>query len=134
MSHGNKFIVLNLVGLAFLFVCWYAGLLSAFPSLARPELYMLGCLGVYSLLGFWGVLKHNYRTVSHIANGLPILGLAFTGLGLLLAINGMKSISPDTMLLAFKQLGFSITPNVVAVYGLFYLRELVHYLSEKESV
>lgn len=118
----------------FLTVCliWLGGLLGlldSFRVLGRDEFLMLGGLGAYAALGLWGVFRRDFPMVSQVSHDLPILALVFTGLGLLLAINGLRELDQASMTVVFKQLGFAISPNVLGVGLMFWFRALCYWVA-----
>jgi hypothetical protein len=130
-----RFIALNAVLAALLTAAWWAGLLAAFASVAPLEIAMLALLAAYFLSGLVSAWQGCWAAVRHTANGLPMLALVFTGLGLVLAVSGPElagALSPEAMVKVFRNLALAILPNVVGVFLMAWLREIAFWLEGKE--
>jgi hypothetical protein len=98
------------------------GLFAAIPSLILTEKLMLGLLVAITVFGLLLGFGHRWDSASHIANTLPMLGLAFTGLGLLNAVASMGALTPDALASVFRELGYAIAPNIMAVFGMWWIK------------
>ena len=120
-----RFVILNAMMAAVLIAAWRAGLLDAVPALGPDEAIMLGALGVYAAAGFCAAWFGRWQTARHVANGVPMWALACTGLGMLLAVNGLHSLTPAAMAQVFRELAFAIAPNIAGVALMAWLRETI---------
>lgn len=126
-----RFILFNLMVVALLICAGLFGLLQPFLSLGSLEWSMLGALLVYGSVGAVALTLDKSQITSHVAHSLPILGLVFTGLGLLLAASQFSSIDPSALARIFHELVYAISPNVVAVGLMFWLREMAWWVYQK---
>lgn len=120
-----RFIVVNVMMIAILIAAWRVGLLAAVPALGGVETTMLGALGVYAALGFAAAWRGRWQIAQHIANGVPMWALGCTGLGMLLAVNGLHELTPAAMARVFRDLAFAIAPNIAGVALMSWLREVI---------
>lgn len=128
-----RFVIFNLALLALLICAGLLGLLSPFLLLGLKEWLMLGALGLYGALGaYFLALRHNIPAASHVHHSIPILALVFTGLGLLLAGSSFTSLDPGALAIIFKEMVSAISPNVLGVFLMVWLRETAFYLYGKE--
>ena len=127
-----RFVVTNVVMLALVYAGWQLGLFSGFPRLGPIELVMLGFLALYAACGAGAAFLGNWRTCAHIANSLPMWALAFTGLGLILAVSDLHSLTPEAMASVFRNLAFAIVPNIVGVALMAWLREIAWWCDRAE--
>lgn len=91
---------------------------------------MLVVLGLYSLTGFWAAFRGNWKTAAHIANGTPMFALAMTGLGMLLATLDLTELTPQALALVFREMVLAISPNILGVFLLAWLRELAFWCGD----
>lgn len=129
----SQFVIINAIILSIVLVAWHLGIFDSFPDLQKKELIMLGGLFVYSLGGFIAVCRKCWATARHIANGIPMWALGCTGLGMLLAVHNMHSVNSAALTSVFRNLAFSISPNIVGVMLMAWLRELIWWLGHEES-
>lgn len=122
-----SFVTVNAMVLAVGVAAWRAGFFGAVPSLGWRELTMLVVLGVYSSIGFGAAFMGCFGTARHIANGVPMLALGCTGLGLLLAVNGLTTLTPEALAKVFRELAFAISPNIAGVVLMAWIREAMHW-------
>jgi hypothetical protein len=127
-----RFIVTNVVILALLYAGWRLGVFDGFPALGPFEGVMVSVLAVYAGFGAVAAFFGHWRTCAHIANSLPMWALAFTGLGLVLAVADLHSLTPDAMAVVFRNLAFSIVPNIAGVALMAWLRELAYWCARAE--
>ena len=127
-----RFIVTNLTILALLYAGWRLGFFAGFPALAPLECVMLGFLALYAAFGAVAAFRDDWRTCAHIANSLPMWALAFTGLGLVLAVAGLNSLTPDAMAVVFRNLAYAIVPNIAGVALMAWLREIAWWCARAE--
>lgn len=123
-----RFLVFNVAVLALLACAWLMGLFRPFFTLGLQEWSMLGVLGVYAALGAVLLVRGRPDAASHVANSLPIFGLFFTGLGLLLSASHFTNTSPAALALIFRGLIGAIAPNIIAVGLMLWLREMGRWL------
>ncbi len=127
-----RFVVINVIILALLYAGWRLGVFDGFPALGPVELVMVGFLALYAAFGAGAAFLGNWRTCAHIANSLPMWALAFTGLGLVLAVADLHSLTPEAMASVFRNLAFSIVPNIAGVALMAWLRELAWWCARAE--
>jgi hypothetical protein len=127
-----RFVIVNLVVLALIFAGYRLGVLDRFPTLGPLECVMVGFLVLYAAAGAIAAFLGQWRSCAHIANSLPMWALAFTGLGLVLAVAGLHSLTPDAMAVVFRNLAYSIIPNIVGVALMAWLRELAWWCARAE--
>ncbi len=120
-----RFVVVNAMVAAVLIAAWRAGLFAAVPALGADEAVMLAALGVYAAAGFGAAWLGKWETARHIANGVPMWALGCTGLGMLLAVDGLHSLTPAAMAQVFRELAFAISPNIGGVALMSWLREAI---------
>lgn len=127
-----RFVITNVIVLALFYAGWRMGLLNGFPALGPLECAMVGVLVVYGAVGAGAAFFGNWRTCAHIANSLPMWALAFTGLGLVLAVAGLNSLTPSAMAVVFRNLAYAIVPNIVGVALMAWLREIAWWCARAE--
>jgi hypothetical protein len=127
-----RFVITNFIVLALIYAGWRTGLLNGFPTLGPVESAMVGLLALYAAVGAVAAFLGHWRTCAHIANSLPMWALAFTGLGLVLAVAGLNSLTPEAMALVFRNLAYAIVPNIVGVALMAWLRELAWWCARAE--
>jgi hypothetical protein len=127
-----RFVVTNVIILALLYAGWRLGVFNGFPALAPIELVMVGFLAVYAGFGAAAAFLGHWRTCAHIANSLPMWALSFTGLGLVLAVADLHTLTPEAMASVFRNLAFSIVPNIAGVALMAWLRELAWWCARAE--
>lgn len=123
-----RFIFFNLIVLALMICAGLLGLLSPFMGLGYLEWAMLGTLGAYAAVGAGAMALGKEWVASHISHSLPILGLVMTGMGLLIGANNFSSLDSASIASIFHQLVFAISPNIVAVGLMAWLRELAFWV------
>lgn len=124
-GHRPRFVIVNVMMGAVLIAAWQAGLFASVPALAGTEAAMLSILGIYAAVGFAAAWCRRWESARHIANGVPMWALGCTGLGMLLAVNGLHSLTPVAMAQVFRELAFAIAPNVAGVVLMSWLREAI---------
>jgi hypothetical protein len=127
-----RFAVLNAMMLAVGVAAWRLGLCAAVPALGRAEAIMLGALAAYAAVGFAAAFAGRWEIARHVANGVPMWALGCTGLGMLLAVDGVHALTPAAMAGVFRDLAFAISPNVAGVVLMAWLRELVWWCGGEE--
>lgn len=127
-----RFVVVNGMVLALLFAAWRLGMFAGFPALGAVELIMVGFLAAYAIAGAIAAFLGHWEACAHIANSLPMIALAFTGLGLILAVAGLGALTPEAMAAVFRNLAFSIVPNIAGVALMVWLREIAWYCAREE--
>ena len=128
----STFIIINTMILALIFGFWRMGILDGFPQLASSEVIMIGLLFIYAIPGFISTFKGNYDHARFVANSIPMWALALTVLGMLLAVSKITDFSPEIIGSVFKNLAFAITPNMIGVVLMTWIRELCYYMSGEE--
>lgn len=127
-----KFITLNVVILCFCFSAWWAGFFSFTSLFGVKEIIMLSILGVYSSFGFGAIIIKKWNICRHIANGTPMFALAMTGLGMLLATTTLDTLTPQALAQVFKDMVMAISPNILGIFLLAWLRELAFWCGNEE--
>lgn len=127
-----RFVVTNVIVAALVYAAWRLGVFAGFPTLAPVELVMVGFLVAYAAIGAIAAFVGNWRACAHIANSLPMWALTFTGLGLVLAVADLRSLTPEAMAVVFRNLAYSIIPNIVGVALMAWLRELAWWCAGAE--
>lgn len=93
---------------------------------------MLAALALYSLIGFWAAFRARWSVAAHIANGAPMFALAMTGLGMLLATLDLNALTPQALALVFREMVLAISPNILGVFLLAWIRELAFWCGNAE--
>jgi hypothetical protein len=127
-----RFVVINVIVAALVYAAWRLGVFAGFPALGRVEAVMIGFLAAYAAFGAVAAFLGDWRTCAHIANSLPMWALTFTGLGLVLAVADLHSLTPEAMAAVFRNLAYSIIPNIVGVALMAWLRELAWWCAHAE--
>ncbi|MEO8715612.1 MAG: hypothetical protein ABI369_11420 [Acetobacteraceae bacterium] len=127
-----RFVITNVIIAALIYAAWRLGVFAGFPALAPVEVVMVGFLAVYAAFGAAAAFMGNWRTCAHIANSLPMWALTFTGLGLVLAVADLHALTPEAMAAVFRNLAFSIIPNIAGVALMAWLRELAWWCARAE--
>lgn len=112
---------------------WRAGYLGAFELLGWHEGVLLALLGAYTAIGLGAAWCGRWDVVRRIANALPAWGLAFTGVGLLLAAAGLHSLTPAALSAVFRELVFAVAPNIVGVLGFAWLTVLANWAAAEDT-
>ena len=128
-----RFVIVNVIAVALVGAAWQAGWLTGLAGLGAAEWAMLAFLGLYFGVGLAGAVGGNWRLVGHIADGLPMWALGFTGLGLVMAVAGLTSMTPETLLAVFRHLALAIVPNVFGVLLMIWLREISYWSGPDED-
>lgn len=128
-----RFVTINAMVVALAIAAWRAGLFAAVPELGAAELMLVGSLAVYAAIGFGAVWRGRFETARHMANGVPMWALGCTGLGMLLAVAQLHSLTPEAMARVFRELAFAITPNIAGVALMAWLRELLWWCGGAET-
>lgn len=127
-----RFIVVNAIMITMLIGAamgnWFAG----FFSLGYIELIMASFLFAYFMGGVIAAIRHRWNTVRHIANGLPMWALAFTGLGIINAAVGLTDTSTEQLIEVFKNLALAIAPNILGILFMVWLREIAMWCGDEE--
>ena len=127
-----KFLTLNLIVFCLCFAAWRAGFFAFAGTFAPREVAMLAALVLYSLVGFWAAFLGRWNVAAHIANGTPMFALAMTGLGMLLATLDLSELTPQALAQVFHDMVLAISPNVLGVFLLAWLRELSFWCGDAE--
>lgn len=128
-----RFIILNVMLLAVGIAAWRAGYLAAFELLGWQEGVLLALLGAYTAVGLGAAWCGRWDTVRRVANALPAWGLAFTGVGLLLAAAGLHSLTPAALSVVFRALVFAVAPNIIGVLGFAWLTMLANWAAGEDT-
>jgi hypothetical protein len=131
-GHLTKFIVIHVTIFAVVFALWRAGVLASLPMLNREEFFLLGCLVLYAIPGFVAVTQQNWATAKHIGNGVPMWAICFTVLGLILTVASIKDMTPESLTIAFRNIILSLSPNLLGMLLMNWLRELAWWLGREE--
>ena len=127
-----KFVTLNLIAVCLLFAAWRAGFFAFAATFAIREIVMLAALVLYSMVGFWAAFRGRWKTAAHIANGTPMFALALTGLGMLLATLDLTELTPQALAQVFREMVLAISPNILGVLLLAWVRELAFWCGDAE--
>ena len=130
--HLAKFVTIHVTVAALAFALWRAGVFEVFPRLSSTELILVGLLGAYAIRGFIAILLLHWEDVRHIANSLPMYGLCFTVLGILLTMASVKDFSPNSAMNLLLPLICALTPNMVGVALMIWMRELAWWIGHEE--
>ncbi|MGH7049153.1 MAG: hypothetical protein ACREFS_12540 [Acetobacteraceae bacterium] len=133
MSCRPRIVVLNVMLVAIGIAAWRSGYFSAFALLGRQEIAMLAALGAYAAVGLGAAWCGRWDTVRRVANALPAWGLAFTGVGLLLAAAGLHSLTPAALSSVFRALVFAVAPNIAGVLGFAWLTALANWAAGEDT-
>lgn len=117
---------------ALIFGFWRIGILDGFPQLNLTELVLIGLLFIYSIPGFISAFNANFIHAKFVANTIPMWALAFTVMGMLLAVSEITDFTPEIIGKVFKNLAFAITPNMIGVVLMAWIRELCYYMGGEE--
>lgn len=128
-----RIVVLHVMLLALLIAAWRGGLLWPFALLGGKEIVLLALLGAYFAVGLGAAWRGHWDHVDRVANALPAWGLAFTGIGLLLAAAGLHSLTPAALSSVFRELVFAIAPNICAVAGYAWLTVISNWTPNKDA-
>ena len=131
-SHLAKFVTIHVTVAAVAFALWRAGMFEIFPRLSTTELILVGLLGAYATRGFLALLQQRWEDVRHIANSLPMYGLCFTVLGILLTMASVKDFSAEAVTKLLLPLICALTPNMVGVALMVWMRELAWWMGHEE--
>jgi len=129
-----RFVVVNAIAIALTAAAWQAGWLDGLTALTNAEWAMLAFLVAYFAVGLAAAFRRDWRLVAHIANGLPMWALGFTGLGLVMAVADLKAMTPETLLTVFRHLALAIVPNVCGVLLMVWLREIAFWSGDREEI
>lgn len=132
-NFNAKFIVLNGIMLSLFAAGIWAGWFTGFLALGIVEYAMLVFLFVYFLGGAIAAIYKNWLIVRHVANGLPMWALAFTGIGIINAAVGLTGTSTEALIIVFKNLALAIAPNIVGVLFMVWLREIALWCGHEET-
>ena len=128
-----RFIVTNALVLAVVFTAARLGLFDGFPSFGFIEYILCGALLLYAAVGFIAIWLRKLDIGRHIAHGVTVWGLPCTGLGMIMAVAGAHSLEPSVMLGVFRNLVFSLAPNILATFLLAWLREVMWWVSSQDD-
>lgn len=126
------FVIINTMVVALTFGFWRLGILDGLPQLAVSELILIALLFVYAIPGFVSAYLGKFGHAKFVANSIPMWALAFTVMGMLLAVSQITDFTPEVIGAVFKNLAFAITPNMVGVVLMVWIRELVYYCGGEE--
>lgn len=132
MNMRPRFVIVNVTVVALGVAAWLSGWFDGFVGLHRAEWAMLAFLAAYFAVGLRAAWHCDWTLARHIANGLPMWALGFTGLGLVMAVSGLTALTPDALATVFKNLVLAIVPNFVGVLLLVWLREIAHWCGGEE--
>jgi len=132
-DHTARFIIINTMLLTLMGVAFWANFLTGFLMLSVMEYFMIGFLSVYFVFGAFKAWREDWVVVRHIANGLPMWALTFTGIGIISAAIGLTNTDTTTLLTVFKNLALAISPNVVGVFFMVWLREIAIWCGHEET-
>jgi hypothetical protein len=127
-----KFVTLNVMIFCLLIAAWRAGFFAFSAAFTTREVAMLAALVVYSLIGFRAAFQGRWTVAGHIANGAPMFALAMTGLGMLLATLDLTELTPQALAQVFREMVLAISPNILGVFLLAWLRELAFWCGDGE--
>jgi hypothetical protein len=100
------------------------------PRLSSTDLILVGLLGAYAIWGLIAMLQQHWDDVRHIANSLPMYGLCFTVLGILLTMASVKDFSTESVTNLLLPLICALTPNMVGVGLMIWMRELAWWIGQ----
>lgn len=127
-----KFVTFNVIALCLVFAAWRAGFFAFAGTFALREIVMLAALVLYSVVGFFAAFRGRWKTAAHIANGTPMFALALTGLGMLLATLDLTELTPQALAQVFREMVLAISPNILGVLLLAWIRELAFWCGDAE--
>ena len=127
MTHRPRFIIACTAIIALGVAAWWGGLLQGFASIAVYEAVMIAALGAYASVGIIAAFRGRFDAARHVANGLPIIALCMTGLGILLAVSGLGALTPSALTAVFRNLALAISPNVVGIALMAAIREAMFW-------
>ncbi|MGD0432483.1 MAG: hypothetical protein ABSA58_15485 [Acetobacteraceae bacterium] len=130
--HLAKFVTIHVTVAAVAFALWRAGVFGIFPRLSSTEMILVGLLAAYAVRGFIAMLQQRWEDVRHVANSLPMYGLCFTVLGILLTMASVKGLSPESVTNLLLPLICALTPNMVGVGLMIWMRELAWWMGHEE--
>lgn len=131
--HKSRFIIANTMLISLLVSAWWSNFFSGVFSLDRIELAMISFLFLYFFVGIICSWTKKWNIVRHIANGLPMWALTFTGIGIINAAIQLTSANTDTLIFVFKHLALAISPNIVGVFLMVWLREIALWCANEET-
>jgi hypothetical protein len=123
-----RFIVTNALVIVVVFIAARLGVFAGFPTFAPGEYIMVGALALYALVGFIATMRGHLGAARHIMHGVTVWALPCTGIGMILAVAGAQTLEPTVMLGVFRNLVFSLAPNIFGTFMLAWLRE-VRYMA-----
>jgi len=132
-KHIAKFMVINTMLISLLGSAWWAGFLTGFLKLHGIEYAMILFLFAYFIIGVITSILKKWEIVRHIANGLPMWALVFTGIGIINAAIGLSNTETETLLTVFINLALAISPNIVGVFLMIWLREIALWCGHEET-
>jgi hypothetical protein len=127
-----KFITLNLIVFCLIVAGWRAGFFAFSGVFPAREIVLLAVLSLYSAVGFRAAFRGHWNVAGHIANGTPMFALALTGLGMLLATVDLGELTPQALAQVFREMVLAISPNILGVFLLAWLRELAFWCGDAE--
>jgi len=127
-----RFIVTNGIMVAMLVAAAMSNWFAGFFALGYVELVMCVALFTYFMGGAIAAVRQRWDIVKHVANGLPMWALAFTGLGIINAAVGLTGNSTEQLIQVFKNLALALAPNVFGVFFMVWLREIAMWCSGEE--
>ena len=128
-----RFIVVNVGALAIAASAWASGWFAILSMLEWSEIAMLIFLAGYFAVGIVAAARGAFETVHHVMDGLPMWGLCFTGVSLIIAVSHLTSNDPEVLFVVFKYMALAILPNVLGVYLMIWLREVVHWSRDPDE-
>ena len=127
-----RFVTLNVMILSGALASWWSGFFAGMPHFMWQEEAMLLALLIYGMVGFVAAFLGRWQTASHLANGAPIVALAMTGMGMLIAVSDLQALNPQALALVFREMAYAIAPNILGVLILVWLRELAYWCAGEE--
>jgi len=132
LNFKARFIVTNGIMAVMLFGAVMGNWFMGFFSLGYIEIIMGGFLLMYFIGGAIAATRKRWDIVKHVANGLPMWALAFTGIGIINAAAGLVDASTEQLIQVFKNLALAIAPNIIGVLLMVWLREIAMWCSGEE--
>ncbi len=127
------FIVINVGALVLMASAWSSGWFAILSMIEWHEIIMLFYLIGYFGIGLIAAGKRAWETVGHITDGLPMYGLCFTGVSLLLALGHLTSSNADVVMDVFKYMTLAIIPNILGAWLMIWLREIAYWTYRDEE-
>ena len=127
------FIVTNVILFSVIGAAGWLGLLSPLLLMPHYEIVISCFVALLWAFGIGAALLGKTKIVYHIANGLPMYGLAGTGISIILAITSVHALNSTTAFDVFRAVGLSLAINFEGIIGMIWLRELAFW-DQKEHI